>query len=189
MGHGGFVNGFVSQVRFAPRERFGVAVLANLADGAVVEDMANRIADLLLDVPKRNWTADFRAAQKAARDEEKRKKAEDRERQPGPRGKERASRELQAYASDYENPAYGDLRVTCEDGSLTLVYRDYSIKLKRRRFDTFAGKHDSDSESFTVKGTFVLDAEREVVSVRMLEPFEAEFARVRSGSVSPPAAA
>ena len=187
VGHGGSVNGFVSQVKFAPREQVGVVALANLAEGAVVEDIANRIVDQLLDLPERNWTADYKALARAVREEEKRKKAEAREKQPRPRGKGSPSRELQAYVGDYESPAYGYLRVTFEDRSLTLKYRDYSIKLKRSRFDTFAGKYESEAESFTLRATFVLDSEREVVSVRLQGPFEAEFARVHSGSESPPA--
>jgi len=176
--HGGFVNGFVSEVRLIPAANAGLVALVNLADSVPVADIAKRVTDLLLGLPTRNWTADYKALAKAMREEERRKNAEAREKQPRPRGKGRPSLELRAYAGDYENPAYGSLRLTFEDPSLTLDYREFSVELKRSRFDTFAGKYESDSDNFTLKATFELDAEREVVSLRVLEPFEAEFRRV-----------
>jgi len=93
------------------------------------------LVDRMLGLEKKDWNGIYKALRKkedAA--EAKRLRAWRAMRQPGTR----PSRELEAYAAEYEHPGYGTAKVTHEGKSLQLVWSSWELKLEHFHFDTFA---------------------------------------------------
>jgi CubicO group peptidase (beta-lactamase class C family) len=73
--HGGGLDGMISRVALMPEENLGVVVLTN-SETSLASALSNKIFDVFLGVPKRDWSAEFLArtqqGREAAKAEEKR---------------------------------------------------------------------------------------------------------------------
>jgi CubicO group peptidase (beta-lactamase class C family) len=132
--HGGAVDGFRAHVFVAPKDKVGVAVLVNLEDMPIVDAAGYSLLDAALGLPQKDWTGFFAARLKET-DDARKAKAANREasRKPGTK----PSHELGAYAGTYEEPAYGTVRVTLDNGVLALHWSSYDRPLKHFHYDTF----------------------------------------------------
>ena len=174
--HGGSLNGFRSQVALLPKEKYGMVILSNLGGTQMPEALRNTLTDYLLGLaPNRDWDAYMIAQAKKQEDEAKAKKQE---RQAKHHKDTRPSRELSAYAGDYQDPAYGVVKITAENGGLFLAWSNFKCRLEHFHFDTFRITDKNPLEDTQVVFRLGPDGE-----VEALEALEVTFQRMKAGTM------
>jgi CubicO group peptidase (beta-lactamase class C family) len=134
--HSGGLDGMTSRVALMPEENLGVVVLTN-SETPLQAFLYYKVFDVFLGAPPRDWSADYMARVKAAREREaaEAKKVEE-ARVPDTK----PSLPLSAYAGTYGGVMYGDAKVTEENGRLVvrlLPSPAYVGDLEHWHFDTF----------------------------------------------------
>jgi CubicO group peptidase (beta-lactamase class C family) len=173
LGHGGVIDGFRAQLNLLPEEGFGVVLLNNLDQTTMNLALGNSLMDLLLGAPKRDWNAYYLEQEKkrgeaAAERWQARINGQHRDTKP--------SRDLEAYAGQYEHPAYGVVEIVRENGSLVWKWNSFGGPLVHYHFDTFLlGIEKMQYPPVT----FVLDRNGEVALMQVAEPFGVEFGRAK----------
>jgi CubicO group peptidase (beta-lactamase class C family) len=175
--HGGLIDGFTSAATLVKREGLAVAVLCNLSGGTVVHAATRGIVDALLGLPGWNWPKLFKARARAEREEERKKKAEERAKNPRLRGT-RPSLPLEAYAGDYDDAAYGRFSVALQDGRLVFTYGLVKLPMKHYHLDTFSFKKDEPGWVSEGKAQFLLNPAGQVTGLRAEGMINCEFRRV-----------
>jgi CubicO group peptidase (beta-lactamase class C family) len=169
--HGGGLDGMISRVALMPEENLGLVILTN-SETALSNALSNKIFDVFLGVPKRDWSADYlaRAKQGEAATREANKRVEE-SRVPNTK----PSFPLSAYAGTYSGQLYGDATVTEESGRLVLKLNASPLfvgDLDHWHFDTFSVKwRDSIVYPFG-RGfvSFVVDANGKVSEMKIDVP-------------------
>ncbi len=183
--HGGGLDGMISQVAMMPEENLGVVVLSN-SETPLPSFMVNKVFDVFLGVPKRDWSAEFlaRAAQgKAAEAAEEKKLEAERAKNSSP------SLALSQYAGTYTGTMYGDAKVALENGKLVVRLvpsPNFVGDLEHWQYDTFRVRWRASVSYPFPKGfiTFVLNARGKVEEMKVDVPNpdfdfkELEFKRV-----------
>jgi CubicO group peptidase (beta-lactamase class C family) len=134
--HGGGLDGMTSQVALMPEERLGVVVLTS-SETPLSTILANKVLDLFLGVPARDWNAEFLAR---VRDNQAGRRDADRRRDLSRVPQTKLSLPLPAYAGTYTGEMYGDATVTAEEGKLVLRFLpspNFVGDLEHWHFDTF----------------------------------------------------
>jgi CubicO group peptidase (beta-lactamase class C family) len=134
--HGGAIDGFYFLNAFLPNDNLGVVVLTNLGGTQLVQISMGYILDMILGLDpvweKLNIER-FNEAKKeeaAAKDREKEEEAE--------RVKDtKPAHPLDAYAGEYEHPAYGVIAVELKDNSLQGRHFSFDFKLDHWHYDVF----------------------------------------------------
>src|SRR5262249_18791001 len=131
--HSGAVDGFRGRIVLVPEKKLGLVLLTNLEDMEIVNAAGNNLLDHLLNLEKKDWNAFFREEHKKAETarEERMKKRPNRVRGTKP------SRELDAYAGTYSEPAYGTVKITCNGDALVLNWSSFQLPLRHFHYDTF----------------------------------------------------
>jgi len=169
--HGGGLDGMISRVAMMPEENLGVVILTN-SETPLASIMANKVFDVYLGVPARDWSAEFMARVKQGEEASKAaaKKIEDaRVQGTSP------SLALQSYVGTYGGEMYGEAKVTEENGKLVLRLvpsPNFVGDLEHWHHDTFRLKwRDSVSYPFG-KGfvTFTLNAQGSVDEMKIDVP-------------------
>lgn len=171
MSHGGGLDGMISQVGLMPEENLGVVVLTNSETG-LSSFLVNKVFDVFLGVPKRDWSGDALARKKendAAQAAAKKKIEDERMLNTKP------SLPLAQYAGTYGGPMYGDAKVTEEDGRLVVRLLPSPMfvgDLEHWHFDTFRLKWRDSAVYPFPKGfaTFTLDAHGKVAEMKIDVP-------------------
>lgn len=184
--HSGGLDGMISQTGMIPEENLGVVILSN-SESSLPAIMMNKVIDVFLGVPKRDWNAEFLARSKQGKAMSK--KAEQDE--EAARAKDtKPSLILSQYAGVYGGQMYGEARVTEENGKLVLrlVHSPNLVAdLEHWQYDTFQVKwRDSVSYPFG-RGfaTFVLNAQGKIDEMKIDVPNpdfdfkELEFKRIK----------
>ena len=167
--HGGALNYFRTQVALLPKRNAAVVTMTNAGRGYSVIALRNAILDRLLGGATRDWNTYLLDVEKR---QDARAEARRKEREAKHRADTHPSRELQAYAGTYENPAYGSVTVTVENDALALRYKRLTMPLTHVHFDLFNAKdavEDLDEEVF-----FRLGNDGDVKSLTM---FNEEFTK------------
>jgi len=117
IGHGGGLDGMISQTAFMPEEGWGVVVLTN-SESPVSTVLRDSIFDRLLEVPdRRDWNQAYRQRMETRRVQkqaaEERRRASRIENAP-------PTLPLADYCGTYRCPLYGDVVVEMVDGELVL---------------------------------------------------------------------
>ena len=134
--HSGGLDGMLSYTVLIPEENLGFVVLTNNESLSFLI-MMNKIRDMFVDAPKRDWNAEAKkqtAANKAAEAEEGRKV--DATRVPNTK----PTLSLASYAGTYTSQMYGDVIVTEENGKLVLRLGpapNFVADLEHWHYDTF----------------------------------------------------
>lgn len=134
--HTGGLDGMLSQTAMMPEENLGLVILTNSETG-LFTIMRNKILDVFLDAPKRDWNAEGleRFKQTKAREAEADKKlVEARVKNTKP------SLALKDYAGTYGGEMYGDATITEENGKLVLRLvpsPNFVADLEHWHYDTF----------------------------------------------------
>jgi CubicO group peptidase (beta-lactamase class C family) len=138
--HGGDLPGFHSQVSFMPRERIGVIVFVIGDHCASLYNMIGyNIYERLLGMDQTPWSErllDIRLKAKKAGTEARAKAGADRVPDTKP------SHPIQDYAGDYEQPAYGVLKITLNEGRLGMNFHKIVLPLDHFHYDRFETPDD-----------------------------------------------
>jgi CubicO group peptidase (beta-lactamase class C family) len=169
--HGGGIDGFIAWVALLPLDGFGVVAYTNAVGTNPVPTAVVRTAiDRILGLEEIDYLAKGREALEAA----ERAQAEAEKNQEAKRKQGTSpSRELAAYAGEYEHTGYGVVTVAAEGDGLTLSYNEIPARLEHWHYDTFntAELEDGDPALDDSKVTFRLDADGEVARLEArLEP-------------------
>jgi CubicO group peptidase (beta-lactamase class C family) len=171
--HAGAIDGFRAHITFLPADRVGIVLLNNLHNSEMNLALGNAIADLLLGFPAKDWNACIgRAVEK--REAAAREKREARE--AGRHYGTHPSRELVAYAGDYENAAYGTAHVSADDGGLHWKWGTFAGELEHFHYDTFTLANDLLGRPEVL---FTLDANGNVATMKVLDLMDVEFKKVK----------
>ncbi len=134
--HSGGLDGMLSYTVLIPEEKVGFVVLTN-SESPAFQIMMNKIRDMFVDAPKRDWNDEAKkqvAAGKAADAEENAKI--DTARVPNTK----PSLALAGYAGTYTSQMYGDVTVTEENGKLVMRLApapNFVADLVHWHYDTF----------------------------------------------------
>ena len=156
--HGGGLDGMISQTAMMPEENLGLVVLTNSETG-VNTILQNKIFDVFLDAPKRDWSAERleRAKQnKAKAEEEDTKLVASRTADTIP------SLLIKNYAGNYTDQLYGDATIAVENGKLVLRFiqsPNFVADLEHWHYETFQIKWRSSVAYNFPRGfvTFTID--------------------------------
>jgi CubicO group peptidase (beta-lactamase class C family) len=134
--HGGGLDGMISQTAMMPEENLGVVVLTNSETG-VNTILQNKIFDVFLAAPKRDWSAERleRAKQNKARETEAEAKI-----LASRQANTKTSLALRDYAGNYVDQLYGDATIIDENGKLVLRFvqsPNFVADLEHWHYDTF----------------------------------------------------
>jgi CubicO group peptidase (beta-lactamase class C family) len=169
--HGGAIDGFRTHLAFAPDRRVGVAVLCNLQGTPMPLALAATLMGELLGLPRRDWHALHKKLRDRLRaDAEARRRALLASRRHGTR----PSRELAAYAGDYEHPAYGKTRVGLSRGRLVWRWRGEDVPLEHFHHDSYLL---SSGQFGDAEATFTLDESGAVAELHVTGGLGVTFRR------------
>ncbi len=153
--HGGANEGFRGRVVLIPRAKLGIALLTNCEETRLVEALAYTLVDQILGLKEGGW---IEQAQKQTTPSRK---------PPTAKKGTHPSRELEAYAGTYRDPAYGELRLRVKDRRLHLSWSSFQVPLTHFHYDTFQICEEAISLDQELL-TFSLNADGEVARVRFL---------------------
>lgn len=164
--HGGQTDGFTAQIALLPREQIGLIILSNLSPTSLPQALRNSLLDSLLGLAPRDWNSAYREQSKKW---EENQRAEEAKRLPERALDTNPTRELAAYAGEYEDAAYGVVTIANrEDGALALQWSHWTCALQHWHYDTFATPAD-DSAIEKQPATFTLNSAGEPSALRFLE--------------------
>jgi CubicO group peptidase (beta-lactamase class C family) len=138
--HGGDLPGFHSQVSFMPREKLGVVVfvIGNHC-ASLYNTVSYNVYERLLGMDQTPWSErllEIRLKGKKAGTEARSKAGADRVPNTKP------SHALPDYAGDFENPAYGIMKVGLKDGALQMDFHKIRLPLSHFHYDRFETPDD-----------------------------------------------
>lgn len=171
--HAGAIDGFRAHLAMVPDAKLGIVLLNNLHQTWMNLAISNRVIDLLLGLPSRDWNA---YVHEQLQKQENIIRARFEKRYSERRLGTRPSRELQAYAGTYEVPAYGKCEVVFRDGALVWKWAAFTCELEHFHFDTFLVQNDLMGYPQAV---FTLDKDGDVSALRVTEPFDVEFKKTK----------
>ncbi len=169
--HAGAIDGFRAHITLIPEKRIGIVLLSNLQYTRMNLALSNSLVDLLLGLPRKDWNG---LCAEAVREDEAAAAERARERESHRARDTTPSRELAAYAGDYENPAYGTVRVTLEKGALVWTWNDFTTPLEHYQHDTFTAPLESLQAP---QIAFSLNADGAVDAMKVSAPMNVEFRR------------
>jgi CubicO group peptidase (beta-lactamase class C family) len=132
--HGGMIDGFRVQVALVPTAKLGVAIVNNLHDTKMNQAVTNDLADIALDLPRKDWNAILLDAVRKDSDEKAAQAAAVR---AARRANVPPSVPLKEFAGNYAEPAYGEAEVRLEDGKLVWRWSSFAVQLDHWEADTF----------------------------------------------------
>jgi CubicO group peptidase (beta-lactamase class C family) len=138
--HAGDIDGFATMVVLIPEIHTGYFAVINM--GSLYRQvLSNQIADQLLHLPDAGWSKRFKAMEVEFKAEGKAAKAWQSKRTPGTH----PSRDLSAYAGQYQNPVYGNAEIGYQNDKLKLHLGAIDSDLEHFQYDTFVAKLRSDT--------------------------------------------
>ncbi|MBI2014110.1 MAG: DUF3471 domain-containing protein, partial [Candidatus Rokubacteria bacterium] len=172
--HGGGIDGFISQMSWMPKERFGVMVLTNMSGNNPVPNIVTRnVFDRLLELDPIDWVARTKKQEEEAKArQEKQRQERAAERKPGTS----PTHALAAYAGTYEHPAYGRLVVQAAGDALEVSYEAFRVQLKHFHYDVFEIDDPGNVVPLSGRIGFLMDKKGDVD--RMAVPFEPSVADI-----------
>src|SRR5713101_657801 len=193
--HGGDLPGFHSQVSFMPNDKIGVIVLVISDHSAPLYNIVSyNVYERLLGMDQTPWSQrqlQQRLAGKKAGTEARAKAGGDRVPNTKP------SHALADYASDYENPAYGILKIGLKGDALQFGFHEFQFPMSHFHYDRFDTPDDEQYGKFSVNfrtnpqgdisdAVISLD-QAEVVFTRKPETLDAKLLQSLAGTYLTPA--
>jgi CubicO group peptidase (beta-lactamase class C family) len=172
--HGGDLPGFHSQVSFLPREHFGVIVLVIGDHAAPLYNVVSyNVYERLLGMDQTPWSERrlaMRLKSKEAAKQARAKAGEDRVPNTKP------SHALADYVADYENPAYGVMKIGLKDNQLQFDFHKIKMPMTQFHYDRFDTPDDERDGKWSVN--FRTNPQGDVdQAVMSLDEAEAVFTR------------
>jgi CubicO group peptidase (beta-lactamase class C family) len=172
--HGGDLPGFHTQVSFMPKEHIGVLVFViGNHTASLYNPITYNVYERLLDMDQTPWAErllDIRLKDKHAGTEGRKKAGEDRVPNTQP------SHALADYAGDYENPAYGVMKIGFKDNQLQFDFHKIKMPMTHFHYDRFDTPDDEQDGKWSV--SFRTNPQGDVEqAVMSLDEAEALFTR------------
>ena len=146
--HGGDLPGFHSQVSFLPNDKIGVIVLVISDHSAPLYNIVSYdVYERLLGMDQTPWSQrrlQQRLAGKKAGTEARSKAGADRIPSTKP------SHALADYVGDYENPAYGILKIALNSDTLQFGFHEFQFPMSHFHYDRFDTPDDEQYGKFSV---------------------------------------
>jgi len=146
--HGGDLPGFHSQVAFLPNEKIGVIVLVISDHSApLYNNISYNVFERLLAMDQTPWNKrqlERRLANKKASTEARAKAGADRVPNTKP------SHPLSGYVGEYENPAYGILKIDQNGDALHFGFHEFQYPMTHFHYDRFDTPDDEQYGKFSV---------------------------------------
>lgn len=146
--HGGDLPGFHSQISFMPNDKIGVIVLVIGDHSAPLYNVVSyNVYERLLDMDQTPWSQrrlQQRLASKKAGTEARAKAGSDRVPNTKP------SHGLADYVGDYENPAYGILKIGQKSDALQFGFHEFQFPMSHFHYDRFDTPDDEQYGRFSV---------------------------------------
>ncbi len=161
--HGGAIDGFRAHFTLVPQANLGIVLLNNLDNTQMNIAVSNTLVDLILDLPHKDWNAYYLKIQEV---EEALQKAGPKAFRKKQHKGTKPSRPLDAFTGTYEDPAYGQARITLEKDTLVWHWSTFKLPLEHFHYDTFLANNDVLNNAPFV---FSLDFNGEVRAMRALE--------------------
>lgn len=169
--HSGGLDGMLSYTVLIPEKNAGFVVLTNSESAAYVV-MMNKIRDVLVDAPKRDWNAEAItqvAARKKADDEANAKSNVERVPNTKP------SLPLASYLGTYSDKMYGDVAIAEENGKLVMRFLpspNFVADLEHWHYDTWQIKWRPSVAYNFPRGfvTFTLDKNGKTEQLKVDQP-------------------
>lgn len=163
--HGGNIDGMSAQVALIPEEKMGIVLLTNMNGTFMPIALQYRVFDAFMNQPQKDWSADLLKGMKAlegqAKDAEK-KQIEARAKDTKP------SLALEKYVGTYEDPMYGEAKVSLENGKLVAKYgAAFTGDLEHWHYDTFQTKWRDISITGKMMIGFVLGTNGQVTEMKI----------------------
>ena len=193
--HGGDLPGFHSQVSFMPNDKIGVIVLVISDHSAPLYNIVSyNVYERLLGMDQTPWSQrrlQQRLANKKASTEARAKAGADRVPNTKP------SHPLASYVAEYENPAYGILKIGLTGDQLQFAFHEFQFPMTHFHYDRFDTPDDEQYGKFSVNfrtnpqgevdnAVISLD-EAEVVFTRKPETLDAKLLQSLAGTYLTPA--
>jgi CubicO group peptidase (beta-lactamase class C family) len=173
--HGGGIDGMSAMVGILPDARLGVVVLSNLNGNQLPAALMFRVFDAYLGVPPRDWSGEFQAEESKATAAGE---AEEAARVKTIVAGTVPSLPLSGYVGSYRHPAWGEARVSLENGRLRLRYgTQFDGLLEHVQYDTFRARWDNPARG-TDYLNFTIDARRQAAKLDLYLWLVASFDRV-----------
>ena len=132
--HGGAIDGFISMVSFIPEINAGFVILTNGNGNRIPMILQYSLYDILLDHDSIEWDIRFKEVIEKTKIEYKEQTNKIRASAPK---NTKPSFELQNYSGEYENNAYGKIKIIIEDNKLVFESGDLKIALEHLCFNSF----------------------------------------------------
>src|SRR6266436_3416193 len=146
--HGGDLPGFHSQVSFMPNDKIGVIVLVISDHSAPLYNVVSyNVYERLLGIDQTPWSQrrlQQRLANKKAGTEARAKAGVDRVANAKP------SHPLGNYVAEYENPAYGILKIGLKGDQLQFGFHEFQFPMSHFHYDRFDTPDDEQYGKFSV---------------------------------------
>src|SRR5437764_286022 len=146
--HGGDLPGFHSQISFMPNDKIGVIVLVQTDHSAPLYNIISyNVYERLLGMDQTPWSQrqlQQRLANKKAATESRTKAGADRVANTKP------SHALGDYAGEYENSAYGILKIGLQGDQLQFGFHDFHFPMSHFHYDRFDTPDDEQYGKFSV---------------------------------------
>ncbi|HXN52424.1 MAG TPA: serine hydrolase [Candidatus Acidoferrum sp.] len=193
--HGGDLPGFHSQVSFMPNDKIGVIVFVISDHSAPLYNIVSyNVYERLLGMDQTPWSQrrlQQRLANKKAGTEARAKAGADRVANTKP------SHPLANYAGEYENPAYGILKIGLAGDQLQFGFHEFQFPMSHFHYDRFDTPDDEQYGKFSVNfrtnpqgdvdnAVISLD-EAQVVFTRKPETLDAKVLQSLAGTYLTPA--
>ena len=193
--HGGDLPGFHSQISFMPNDKIGVIVFVMCDHAAPLYNLVSyNVYERLLGAEQTPWSQrllQVRLANKKAGTQARAKAGEDRVPNTHP------SHPLASYMGEYENPAYGILKIGLKGDLIEFGFHEFQFPLSHFHYDRFDTPDDEQYGRFSVNfgtnpqgdistATISLD-EAEVVFTRKPETLDAKMLEKLAGVYLTPA--
>jgi hypothetical protein len=172
--HGGDLPGFHSQVSFLPKEHMGVVVfVVGNHTAPLYNYITYNVYERLLGMDQTPWIQrglDIRLKNKAANTQARKKAGEDRVPNTKP------SHALPDYAGEYENPAYGVLKIGLQGAALQFDFHKMKMPMAHVHYDRFDTPDDEEDGKWSVN--FRTNPQGDIdQAVMSLDEAEATFTR------------
>jgi len=172
--HGGDLPGFHSQISFMPNDKIGVIVAVISDHSAPLYNVVSfNVYERLLGMDQTPWSQrqlQVRLANKKAGTQARAKAGEDRVPNTKP------SHPLASYAGEFENPAYGILKIGLKGDQLEFGFHEFQIPLSHFHFDRFDTPDDEQYGRFSVN--FGTNPQGDIATAMMsLDEAEVVFTR------------
>jgi CubicO group peptidase (beta-lactamase class C family) len=146
--HGGDLPGFHSQISFMPNDKIGVIVLVQTDHSAPLYNIISyNVYERLLGMDQTPWSQrqlQQRLANKKAATESRTKAGADRVPNTKP------SHALGDYVAEYENPAYGILKIGLQSDQLQFGFHEFHFPMSHFHYDRFDTPDDEQYGKFSV---------------------------------------